>query len=819
MLVLKFGGTSVLNSENIKKIIGIIKQKKETTKNLYVVVSAMGGVTDKLLTCANLAMKKDQSYLEIIKEIEDRHLSAIEELIPIQYHIEIKGKIKLLLGELENVCKGIFILQEFSPNINAQLVSFGELLSSNVISQALHYAGLKNNWIDSRELITTSDNNQPLKVDFELTNKTIIQKLKGVDMGILPGFIARTKSGHASTLGRGGSDYTSAIIAGALNADCLEIWSDVDGMYTSDPRFVEGAYPIDELSYEEAMELSYFGAKVLYTPTIHPLLEKNISLLLKNTFNPDHKGTLITSKGGNGNDPASVVKGLSCVNNMSLITITGSGMVGIPGIAARFFNTLSVKNINVYFITQSSSEHTITIAIADGDAPFAVSSIEIEFAYEMSLNKISPLLVERKLSIVAIVGNKMKEQAGISGKAFSLLGSNGINVRAIAQGATERNISIVVNEGDAKKTLNVLHEGFFLSNAKRLHLFLMGPGKVGKELLEQIAEQAAILKKENGIDIKLIGIANSTKMYFNEGGMTIRDWQKELTEKGEKLKVADFVQRVKSLNLANSVLTDCTASEEIAAIYIDALKSGVSVVAANKIAASSAIKNLQAIKTEANNKKVKFLYETNVAAGLPVLKTIQDLKASGDKILKIEAVLSGSLNFIFNTISEKVKFSDAVSQARDMGYTEPDPFIDLSGKDVMRKLLILARESGYAYEMADVESNPLLPTKENLYNLDWPVFLEKLKSFDEHMETKRKAAVAKGSILRFMARLENGKASVGITEVSSDHVAYNLKNADNVVLIETKRYSPNPMIIKGAGAGTEVTAAGVFSDILKISNF
>jgi aspartokinase/homoserine dehydrogenase 1 len=816
MLVLKFGGTSVLNSENIKKIIAIIKQKKETTKNLFVVVSAMGGVTDKLLTCASLAMKKNQSYLEIIQEIEDRHLSAIEELIPIQYHIEIKGKIKLLLGELENVCKGIYILQEFSPNVNAQLVSFGELLSSNIISQALHYSGIKNTWIDSRDLITTVDNNQPLKVDFELTNKTIEVKLKGVEIGILPGFIARTRSGYASTLGRGGSDYTSAIIAGALNADCLEIWSDVEGMYTSDPRLVEGAYSIDELSYEEAMELSYFGAKVLYTPTIHPLLEKNISLLLKNTFNPEHKGTLITSSGGNSQ---AVVKGLSCVNNMAMITITGSGMVGIPGIAARFFNTLSVKNINVYFITQSSSEHTISIGIADSDVPFAVSSIEIEFAYEISLNKISPLLVERKLSIVAIVGNRMKEQAGISGKAFSLLGSNGINVRAIAQGATERNISIVVNEGDAKKTLNVLHEGFFLSNAKHLNLFLMGPGKVGKELLEQIAEQAAVLKKENGIDIKLIGIANSTKMLFDEKGLIISNWNKELVEKGEKLNVATFVQQIKKLNLANSVLIDCTASEEIAAVYIDALKSGVSVVAANKIAASSAIKNLQAIKAEANNKKVKFLYETNVAAGLPVLKTIQDLKASGDKILKIEAVLSGSLNFIFNTISEKVKFSEAVSQAKDLGYTEPDPFIDLSGKDVMRKLLILARESGYAYEMADVESNPLLPTTENLYNLAWPVLLEKLKSFDEHIETKRKAAVAKGSILRFMARLQDGKASVGITEVSAEHVAYNLKNADNVVLIETKRYSPNPMIIKGAGAGTEVTAAGVFGDILKISNF
>jgi aspartokinase/homoserine dehydrogenase 1 len=816
MLVLKFGGTSVLNSENIKKIIAIIKQKKETTKNLFVVVSAMGGVTDKLLTCASLAMKKDQSYLQIIQEIEDRHLSAIEELIPIQYHIEIKGKIKLLLGELENVCKGIYILQEFSPNVNAQLVSFGELLSSNIISQALHYSGIKNTWLDSRDLITTVDNNQPLKVDFELTNKTIEAKLKGVEIGILPGFIARTKSGHPSTLGRGGSDYTSAIIAGALNADCLEIWSDVEGMYTSDPRLVEGAYSIDELSYEEAMELSYFGAKVLYTPTIHPLLEKNISLLLKNTFNPEHKGTLITSSGGNSQ---AVVKGLSCVNNMAMITITGSGMVGIPGIAARFFNTLSVKNINVYFITQSSSEHTISIGITDSDVPFAVSSIEIEFAYELSLNKISPLLVERKLSIVAIVGNRMKEQAGISGKAFSLLGSNGINVRAIAQGATERNISIVVNEGDAKKTLNVLHEGFFLSNAKHLNLFLMGPGKVGKELLEQIAEQAAVLKKENGIDIKLIGIANSTKMLFEEKGLTISNWNKELVEKGEKLNVPAFVQQIKKLNLANSVLVDCTASEEIAAIYIDALKSGVSVVAANKIAASSAIKNLQAIKTEANNKKVKFLYETNVAAGLPVLKTIQDLKASGDKILKIEAVLSGSLNFIFNTISEKVKFSEAVSQAKDLGYTEPDPFIDLSGKDVMRKLLILARESGYAYEMADVASNPLLPTSENLYDLAWPVLLEKLKSFDEHIEAKRKAAVAKGNILRFMARLQDGKASVGITEVSADHVAYNLKNADNVVLIETKRYSPNPMIIKGAGAGTEVTAAGVFGDILKISNF
>ena len=815
MLVVKFGGTSVLNAENIKKVISIIKKKKEIHKKIVVVVSAMGGVTDKLIQCADLAIKNDRAYIEVIKDLEQRHMLAIEDLVPIKYHVDIKGKIMLLLAKLENICKGIYLLQELSEDVNASLLSFGELLSSQLISEALTYADIKNTWLDSRDLIITENNGQPLKVNFEITNKTILEAAKSIDIAIVPGFIARTKTGKPSVLGRGGSDYTAAIFAGALNATCLEIWSDVDGMYTSDPRMVESAYPIDELSYEEAMELSHFGAKVLYTPTIHPLLENNIPLLLKNTFRPDHKGTLISI---NGSNSGNAIKGLSCINRMAMITITGSGMVGVPGIAARLFSSLSLKNVNVYFITQSSSEHTISIGVSETDVLFAEEAINKEFAYEISLNKIAPLLIESKLSIVALVGNGMKEKVGITGKAFSLLGSNGINVRAIAQGATERNISIVVSEADAKKTLNVLHEGFFLSNIKRLHLFLIGPGKVGKELLNQIEAQRTSLKEENALDIKLIGIANSSKMCFNEEGIVPDTWQKALQVYGENLDEHMFIQKIIKLNLQNSILVDCTSSEKIAAIYIDALKEGISVVAANKIAASSDYKNVEAIKNAAGIKNVKFLYETNVAAGLPVIKTIQELKASGDKILKIDAVLSGSLNFIFNTISESIPFSEAVRQAKDLGYTEPDPFIDLSGKDVMRKLLILARESGYALEMEDVHANPLLATEENLYDLPWPVLFEKLKTFDAAIETQRKAALQKGNKLRFIASLNMGKIATGITEVNAEHIAYNLKNADNVIQIETKRYSPNPMIIKGAGAGTEVTAAGVFGDILKISN-
>jgi len=707
------------------------------------------------------------------------------------------------------------LLNEISLKTKDYLLSFGERFSAIIITQAFNSKGIETVHIDARDLIITDENFGNANVDFDLSYFNIREKLIGIGKNVIVnGFIAMSSKKRPTTLGRGGSDYTAAIIAAAINAAILEIWTDVNGVMTADPNVVSSSYTLERLSYEEAMELSHFGAKVIYPPTLQPVLKKGIPVLIKNTFEPDEKGTLISKE----IDPSGrAVKGLSHIDDIALLTLTGGGMIGVSGIASRLFSTLSQNKINVIFITQASSEHTITIGINQVNVDHAVEVLNIEFSSEMDLNKIDAIQVDEKLSIVALVGDNMKESVGLSGKAFYALGSNGINVRAIAQGSTERNISIVIKKDDVKKALNVLHESFFLSELKKIHLFIIGVGNVGNKLLNQLKEQAEYLKKEFKIGIRVVGIANSRKMLFESNFIKLETWDTDLMSKGEQMDAIRFVKKMKEMNLRNSVFIDNTANAEIAGLYASVLQASISVVASNKIAASSSYKNYRYLNELATKKNVKFLYETNVAAGLPVIKTIRDMIKSGDKIIKIEAVLSGSLNFIFNNFNAQNPFDEVVIKAMEEGYTEPDPRIDLSGIDVMRKILILARESGCAMEIDDIQNTKFIP--EELFQVESKeAFVESLKKNRDYFENLRKKAESQGQKLRFTAVFDQGKASVSLLSVGKEAPYYQLDGKDNIVMIYSKRYKEQPLIVKGAGAGAEVTASGVFADIMSIVN-
>ncbi|MEN8121751.1 MAG: bifunctional aspartate kinase/homoserine dehydrogenase I [Bacteroidota bacterium] len=814
MKVIKFGGTSVASPENILKVVGIVKSKSLNTQ-LIIVASAMGGITSLLVKSGELASKGNEEYKSILSEIEKKHFNAIDQLFSFEKQSEIKANIKLILNELDDICNGIFLLQEIFPKTKDFLMSFGERLSALIISESFNANKIHTTSIDARDLIITDENFGNANVNFELTNKNVQQKLKDVNENIfVSGFIASSMSRKLTTLGRGGSDYTASILASAVDAEMLEIWTDVDGVMTADPNIVSSAYPLEKLSYEEAMELSHFGAKVIYSPTINPVLRKGIPVLIKNTFKPEAKGTLICKEGSKNGKP---VKGLSRINKISLLTLTGGGMVGVTGVAARLFTALSISKVNVIFITQASSEHTITIGIDIEEEDSAREAIINEFENEMELGKIKELDVERDLSIVALVGDNMKESVGLSGKSFSALGKNGINVRAIAQGSTERNISIVINRKDVHKALNVLHERFFLSKLKKVHLFLIGVGNVGKTLVSQIQEQYEYLKKEHKLEIKIIAMANSRKMLFDQNAISLTNWNETLNEEGEIMDRFKFVEQMQQMNLRNSVFVDNTANETIAGLYDQVLDKSISVVASNKIAASSDYMNYMGLNLSAKRKNVKFLYETNVGAGLPVLKTINDMIKSGDKIFKIQAVLSGSLNFIFNNFTEGKLFSAIVKQAMVEGYTEPDPRIDLSGKDVARKILILARESGYEFEMESIENNSFMPN-ELMEKDSVEEFISSLKDYDEHFENIRLEAEKVGKKLRYVAEFNQGKANVGLKQADSSQAYYHLDGKDNIVLIYSNRYREQPLVVKGAGAGADVTASGVFADIISIAN-
>ncbi len=810
MKVLKFGGTSVGTIASLTNVKSIVEGCDEP---VIVVVSALGGLTDRLIATAKLAAKGDCDYLKNFNEISERHHTIIDGLVPAGMQPEITAIVNDLLEELGNIFRGVSLIKDLSPRTLDIVLSYGERLSSVIISRIISGA----THFDSRNFIKTECQFGKHILDVDLTDRLIHETFDGFTgrVAIVPGFISTDHAtGDITNLGRGGSDYTAAIIAAALSARQLEIWTDVDGFMTADPRVIKSAYVIDNLTFIEAMELCNFGAKVVYPPTIYPVFHKNIPILIKNTFNPQARGTLISDHLPDSDSRA--IKGISSINDTCLITLTGFGMVGVIGINSRIFNALARHGVSVFLVSQASSEHNTSFAVKNCDADVAVAVLKEEFAVELSTGDISDITPERDLATVAIVGENMKQTPGIAGKLFNTLGRNGINVIACAQGASETNISFVIKLDHLRKALNVIHDSFFLSNTQVLNLFVVGIGNVGRNLLEQLRLQQHNLLAEKALELRVVGIANSRKCIFDRDGINIENYKEALDNSSLEATPENICNEIVKMNIFNSVFVDCTASEKIAALYNTLLDHNVNVVAANKIAASSSYDNYSLLKRTARKRDVKFLFETNVGAGLPIIGTINNLINSGDKILKIEAVLSGTLNFIFNVVSRSIPISRAIEMAREEGYSEPDPRIDLSGKDVIRKLVILAREAGYAVEQADVERNLFIPDK--CFEGEASEFINNVRQIDADFELKRQRAERDDLHFRFVASLENGKVAVGLQAVPRNHPFYSLEGSNNVILITTDRYKEYPMEIKGYGAGAVVTAAGVFADIISIAN-
>ena len=813
MQVIKFGGSSVASAENINKVVEIVKGKTNTTK-IVMVVSALGGITDLLLQCAQLASSGNESYKTAAQEIELRHLNTVKELIPVTQQSSVLSAVKKMCNEIEDICNGIFLLGELSERTKDKIVSYGELISSQIIAAKLKAVDLDVQWKDSRELIITDSNFGAAFVDFSKTNANIQNYFSSVDTSlfILPGFISSDANGTTTTLGRGGSDYTAAIIAGAVNAGVLEIWTDVSGMMTADPRIVTNIKLIPKISYQEAMELSHFGAKVIYPPTIQPVMSKNIPVWIKNTFAPQDEGTVIQNESmKNG----SAIRGISSINKISLISLEGSGMVGIPGFSKRLFEALANKKINVILITQSSSEHSICVAVENINAVAAKKAVDDAFAYEIETKKVEPLIVENELAIVAVVGDNMKSHTGIAGRMFSALGKNGINIRAIAQGSSERNISTVIALSDVTKAVNVLHEAFFETTYKQVNLFIAGAGNVGSKLLAQLNQQLEYLKSRNRLNIKIVGLANSKRALLNDEGIDLNNWKNLLTQAPANT-IEGYIDTIIEKNLRNTIFVDVTASDVVATCYNKLLQKSIAVVACNKVACSSAYSYYQQLKESAREFNAKFLFETNVGAGLPIIGSLNDLISSGDRVNKMQAVLSGTLNFVFNNYDGKKSFASVVKQAQDEGYTEPDPRLDLSGKDVMRKIMILARESGEKIEMEDIANNSFMP--ETCMQGSVENFYAEMEKQEAHFKAIYDKAALAGCKLKFVASYENGKATVGLQHINLEHDLYHLYGKDNIVLFYTNRYPEQPMVVKGAGAGAEVTASGVFADIIRATH-
>ena len=809
MKVLKFGGTSVGSVKSILSLKKIVEAEART-QPVVVVVSALGGITDKLIATSQLALKGDDKWREEFDAMVTRHHQMIDTIITDdKKRVDLFNKVDQLFDQLKSIYYGVFLIHDLSKKTEDTIVSYGERLSSNIVATMIK-GGKRMN---SRDFIRTEKKNGKHRLAVDLTNELVREAFKEMpDVAVVPGFISRDKDTSETTnLGRGGSDYTAAIIAAALDAEVLEIWTDVDGFMTADPRVIKTAYTINELSYIEAMELCNFGAKVIYPPTIYPVCVKNIPIKVKNTFNPEHPGTLIKDHIENDQKP---IKGISSIKGTTLITVTGLSMVGVIGVNRRIFTTLANKGISVFMVSQASSENSTSIGVRDEDAADAVEVLNAEFAKEIETGAMFPMHAESGLATIAIVGENMKHTPGIAGKLFGTLGRSGISVIACAQGASETNISFVVDGRFLRKSLNVLHDSFFLSEYKVLNLFICGVGTVGGKLIEQIRSQYETLMQRNGLKLNVVGIASSKAGVYSRDGIDLDNYRELLKEpeaQGKSLK-----DEVLGMNIFNSVFVDCTASKDIASLYQTFLEHNISVIAANKIAASSDYENYMRLKKTARNRGVWFRYETNVGAGLPIIGTINDLRNSGDKILKIEAVLSGTLNFIFNEIAADVPFSETVRRAKEQGYSEPDPRIDLSGTDVIRKLVILTREAGYQVEQADVVKHLFVPNEYFEGSVD--DFWKKLPQLDADFEARRKKLEADGKRWRFVATMEDGKTNVALKEVDDNHPFYRLEGSNNIVLLTTERYKEYPMLIQGYGAGASVTAAGVFANIMSIAN-
>ena len=815
MRILKFGGSSVGTPDTIKAVLQILRDYYQRGERFAAVFSAFSKVTDTLIEMAQRAGKGDEQYLELFEKVRQRHQEAIEQLIDPANRPAVEATIKVNFEALGNVLQGIFLLHEVSPRSLDFVVSFGERNSALIIAHAMPSAGIPAQFLDARSIIRTDDQFGGAKVEFEETNRLIRTHFdKHPQVQVITGFIGSTDEGLTTTLGRGGSDYTAAIIGAALGVEAIEIWTDVDGVLTADPRRVKKAFTLPSMTFKEAMEMSHFGAKVIYPPTIRPALELDIPLVIKNTFNPGFPGTLISTKSDAKGHP---VTGISSINQICLLTLQGSGLFGVPGIAARLFGAMARAGANMVLITQGSSESSITFAVSPAQATLAKKAAEKEFAYELREGLVEPLKIEQDLSVLAIVGEGMRYLPGISGRLFQALGKNGINVVAIAQGSSELNISVIVPAADETKALNAIHEAFFLSDAKTIHLFIVGVGLIGSTLLEQIQQQAAFLKEKRGLEIKVAGLANSRKMVFAEEGLPLENWKETLEQTEAGFSMPRFVEQMKQLNLPNAIFLDNTASEEVTNFYEQILDASISISTPNKLAASSPYLHYQRLRQIAEKRGVLWRFETNVGAGLPIISTLSDLIHSGDRILKIEGILSGTLSYIFNNFQAETRFSEVVKTAKQLGLTEPDPRDDLSGADVRRKLLILARETGLPLETNDIQLEQLLPVS-CLNAPDVEAFFAALEQSDADFEQQRAAAADAGQVLRFVAKLENGQATISLQRFGPEHPFYFLDGSDNMVVFTTERYRERPLVVRGPGAGAEVTAAGVFAELIGIGS-
>ncbi|MGB1206702.1 MAG: bifunctional aspartate kinase/homoserine dehydrogenase I [Chitinophagales bacterium] len=816
MKVLKFGGTSVKNAERIAKVRDIVAETLKENKKVVVVVSALGGLTDVLIGAAKKAEAGDDTFKDVMEDISYRHRKTADQLFSTEEMKSFRSYLRSTTNNLENLLFGTSLIKELSPRSLDRVMSYGEIMSSYIVAHFFAKSLPNVEHIDSREIIKTNDDFGNAQVDFEKTNANIAEKM-GNESGVyvMGGFIASTDDNVTTTLGRGGSDFTAAIIGAGLGANEIEIWTDVDGVMTADPRKVKKAFSLTHMTYEEAMEMSHFGAKVIHPPTVQPALDKKIPIRIRNTFNSAFEGTLITSR-NNADYP---VKGISSISDISLMTVQGSGLIGVTGIAGRLFTVLARHRVNITLITQASSEHSITFAVKPTDTEKAKKAIEEEFLYEIRSHLINDISVENNLAIVAVIGSGMKNMKGISGRTFRALGANGVNIRAIAQGSSELNISSVISKNDIVKSLNALHETFFLSDTKSIHLFVVGAtGLIGTTLLEQINKQQQFLAESQSLELKLVAVTNSRQMFFDVDGLNLTNWNSILEQKGNKANLQTFIENMKALNLPNTIFIDCTASATPIKHYADILSSSISIVTPNKIANSSSLQNYVQYQKLAKKYNVKFLYETNVGAGLPVISTLKGLLQSGDEILQIDAVLSGSLSFIFNSFSDEKRFSDVVKQAQDKGFTEPDPRDDLSGRDVARKVLILSREIGKNIEIDDIEVENILP-QACLDAKNVADFFEALAANDDYFAEMRNKASKAGKVLRFLASVTPQKASVSLQAVDSNNPFYSLSGSDNMIVFKTARYLDRPLVVKGPGAGAAVTAAGVFAEIISISNY